>query len=85
MESIVLNDVYFSVQHYVIVKAPPCVCTEIQHEGVCQEANTGRGEAKCCICLETPPECCIFHTHKPRQCFKCYIVLPGHLARSDFL
>ena len=30
---------------------------------MCREANTARGEAECCICLETPPECCIFHTH----------------------
>ena len=31
------------------------MCTEIQYEGVCREANTARGEAKCCICLETSP------------------------------
>ena len=37
---------------------------KIQYEGVCLEANTARGEAECCICLETPPEYCIFHTHK---------------------
>ena len=37
---------------------------KIQYEGMCQEANTARGEAECCICLETPPECCIFRTHK---------------------
>ena len=36
--------------------------------GVCQEANTALGFASCCICLKTPPECCIFHTHKHRQC-----------------
>ena len=44
-------------QHHVCVR-------KIQYEGVCQEANTARGEAKCCICLETPPEYCIFCTHK---------------------
>ena len=37
---------------------------KIQYEGVCREANTARGKAKCCICLETPPEYCIFCTHK---------------------
>ena len=37
---------------------------KIQYEGVCREANTARGEAKCCICLETPSEYCIFRTHK---------------------
>ena len=37
---------------------------KIQYEGVCREANTARGEAECCICLETPPECYIFRTHK---------------------
>ena len=31
---------------------------------VCREANTARGEAECCICLETSPEYCIFHIHK---------------------
>ena len=41
------------------------VCVwKIQYEGVCQEANTAQGEAECCICLETPPEYCIFRTHK---------------------
>ena len=31
--------------------------------GVCQEANTARGEAECCICLETPPSAVFFiHT-----------------------
>ena len=37
---------------------------KIQYEGVCREANTARGEAECCISLETPPEYCMFHTHK---------------------
>ena len=34
------------------------------------------------VFAETPPKCCIFHTHKHGQWFKCYIVLPGHLALS---
>ena len=38
---------------YVIVKALLRVCME----------NTAQGKAECCICLETPPECCIFRTH----------------------
>ena len=24
--------------------------------------NTAQGEAECFICLQIPPECCIFHT-----------------------
>ena len=28
---------------------------EIQHKGACQEINIARGEAECCIYLETPP------------------------------
>ena len=48
---------------YVLVKALPRVCTEIQHEGACRETNTARGEA----------ECCIFRTHELRRCFNCYI------------
>ena len=28
---------------------------KIQYDGVCREANTAQGEAKCCICLKTPP------------------------------
>ena len=51
---------------------------------MCREANTARGKAECCIFLETPPECCIFCTHKHRWCFKCYIVLPGHLLGAIF-
>ena len=31
---------------------------EIQHEGACREINTARGEAECCIYLETLPKCC---------------------------
>ena len=33
---------------------------------MCQGANTAQDKAfaSCCICLETPPEYCIFHTHK---------------------
>ena len=46
---------------YVRVKAPLDVC---MYKGVCREANTARGKAKCCIFLETHPEYCIFHTHK---------------------
>ena len=42
-----------------------CACVQkIQYKGVCQEANTARDKAECCICLETPPKYCIFHTHK---------------------
>ena len=70
---------------HVIVKALPCVCMVNTGRRACREANTARGEAECCICLETPPECCIFHTHKHRRCYNCYTVLPGHLAWSDFL
>ena len=33
---------------------------KIQHEGMCQEANTARGKAECCICLETPPNAVFF-------------------------
>ena len=61
---------------YVLVKALPRVCTE---RGACRETNTARGKAECCICLETPPECCIFRTHELRRCFNCYI----SLVRSD--
>ena len=57
----------------------------MQHEGVCQEANTARGDTSCCICLETPLKCCIFRTHKYRHCFKYFIVLPGCLAGNNFL
>ena len=62
-----------------------CECVwKIQHEGVCGEANTAQGKAECCICLETSPKCCIFHTHKHRWYFNCYIVLPGRLIRVIF-
>ena len=37
---------------------------KIQYEGVGREANTARDKAECCICLETPPEYCVFCTHK---------------------
>jgi len=32
-----------------------CVVCAIKHEGWGQETNTARGEAECCIGLETPP------------------------------
>ena len=36
---------------------------KIQHQGACREANTARGEAECCICLETPSSAVFFvHT-----------------------
>ena len=40
------------------------MCMENTVQGVCREANTARGKAECCIYLETPPEYCIFRTHK---------------------
>ena len=50
---------------YVRVKALPRACVQkIQYEGGCREANTARGKAECCICLETPPKYYIFRTHK---------------------
>ena len=54
---------------YVCIKAPPRVCMKNTARGMCRETNTARGEAECCICLETPPECCIFQTDKRRRCF----------------
>ena len=51
---------------------------KIQYEGVYREANTARGEAEYCSCLETPPEYCFLYT-QARRCFKCYIVLPGRV------
>ena len=36
---------------------------KIQHEGACQEANTARDNAECCICLKTLPSAVFFiHT-----------------------
>ena len=52
---------------------------KIQYEGVCREVNTAQGKAKCCICLKTPPEYCIFLYTQARWRFKCYIVLPGRV------
>ena len=37
---------------------------KIQYDGVCREANATQGKAECYICLNTPPECCIFCTHE---------------------
>ena len=48
----------------VVLKHRHACVRKIQYEGVSREANTARGKAECCICLETPPEYCIFHTHK---------------------
>ena len=58
-----------------------CACVrKIQYEGVCREANTARGEAECCISLETPPGGVLYFSYiQARRCFKCYIVLPGHV------
>ena len=37
--------------YYVIVKVPPCMCTEnTARWEACREANTVRGEAECCVC-----------------------------------
>ena len=33
---------------------------KIQHEGACREINTARGEAECCIYLETHPRVLYF-------------------------
>ena len=53
---------------------------KIQYEGVCREANTAQGKAKCCFCLETPPKYCIFRTRKQGGALSDnYIVLPGHV------
>ena len=56
----------------IIVKAPPRVCMENTR---CQEANTAQGKAECCIFIHT----------SIGGAFKCFIVLPGHLAWSNFL
>ena len=53
-----------------------------KHYRECTE-NTVQGEAECCICLETPPKCCIFRTHELRQCFNCYNYSIFSLVRSD--
>ena len=48
----------------VIVKTLLHACIwKIQPEGARRKANTTRGEAECCICLETPPSAVFFiHT-----------------------
>ena len=72
---------------YILVKALPRVCTEnTARGGACLETNTALGFASCCICLETPPKCCIFRTHELKQCFNCYIaflVLSGPIQPSQ--
>ena len=58
---------------YVRVKAPPRMCMKNTALGGCLEAITALSKAKYCNCLKTaecynclktPPECCIFRTHK---------------------
>ena len=56
------NIIQYKNHLYVICYSRACVW-KVQHEGVCREANIARGEVECCICLETPPECCIFFIH----------------------
>ena len=65
-----------------------CISTGmvIQPSGVGSlKENTALDFASCCTSLSTPHPCCIIHTHNNGQCFKCFIVLPGRLARSIFL
>ena len=69
---------------YLTLKHCRACVWKIRYEGVCREANTAQGEAKCCICFETPPVL-YFSYIQARRCFKCYIVLPGCLAPSVFL
>ena len=73
VRSLMIGGITYSSKHVVCVlikrfklelKYCRACVRKIQYEGVCREANTTRGKAECCICLETPPECCIFHTHK---------------------
>ena len=40
------------------------MCMKNTARWVCRETHTAQGEAECCICLETPRECCIFQTGK---------------------
>ena len=45
---------------HIILKAMPQVCTETIEQGACQEINTARGEAECCIYLQTRPRVLYF-------------------------
>ena len=72
-----------NINNYVLVRS---VYGKYSTRGACRETNTARGEAECCICLEAPPECCIFRTHELRRCFNCYIaflVLSGPIEPSQ--
>ena len=53
---------------------------------MCGEANTAQGEAKCCICLETPLEYCIFiHTSKAVLYVIIMLYFLGRFTWSDIL
>ena len=45
---------------YILLKALPQVCMENTARGACREINTARGEAECCIYLETCPRVLYF-------------------------
>ena len=57
--------VFFPLSHVLLMlelkHCHACVW-KIQHKGACREANTARGEAKCCICLEIP-QSAVFFVH----------------------
>ena len=46
-------------------------------------ANTERGEAECCICHETPPECCIFHTSQVNGASTNLLLFRGRISKMD--
>ena len=54
---------------------------KIQHKGACREINTARGEAKCCIYLETRPRVLYFLYKRAKAVFYVvYCTLSSHWA-----
>ena len=45
---------------FILLKALLRVCMENTAQGVCREINAARGEAECCIYLETRPRVLYF-------------------------
>ena len=70
---------------YVIVKAPQHVYMKNTAFGGVSRQIQHSALPRAVLASRHIPSCCIFHTHKHRRCFNCYIVFPGRLAWSDFL
>ena len=83
--TLVLNGLHVHVCIHVIVKAPSCVYGKYSTRRCVERLVQYETKPSAVLIFRHTPSAVFLYAQKHRQCFKCFIVLPGCLAQNVYI